>query len=145
MNPRNLTSTPRKERSSELPFFYFVSLAMIFIAAWSIYSTPGLQEPARMVPFIVLMAIHVGLYWLAIGLDRKSPFSLIYLVIQGILALLINLIGGNLALPLGLFMGLIGLTVGIYGMTRTGIAVISAYLLLSMYCFSRVVGWADTF
>ena len=49
-----------------------------------------------------------------------------------------------MALPMGLYMGLIGLAVGIYGLSWTGILVISTYLFLSMFSFSRVVGWSDT-
>ena len=77
-----LFSSAKKEQASELPFFYFVSLAMVIIGIWSISSTPRLQETNRVVPFVILMIMHIALYWVSIGLKKDNPFTLVYLIVQ---------------------------------------------------------------
>ena len=59
----------------------------------------------------------------------------VYLVVQGGLAFVLNLLGQNLALIFGLYMGLIGITVGLLRLTPLGIGVIAFYLGLSLVSY----------
>lgn len=124
----------------ELPFFLFVTLALGSVTAWTIVESPEVRSPLRLIPFVVLMIIHIGLYWISYRLNPAQPTAKIYLVVQGLLALLINWIGQNMSLPFGLFMGLIGLTVGMYKLSRTGILFIGMYLIFFMFSYVRLEG-----
>lgn len=125
----------------ELPFFYFVSLSLTFIGAWSIYYTPILHQPARYIPFSLLMILHIGLYWLAIPLAKKPSRVLLYMVTQGLIAFILNLIGQNNILTMGLFMSLIGITVGLLGLSRQGVLIIGFFLALSLISYGTLSAW----
>ena len=136
-------SLPEPERGAELPFFYFVSLVLTGITVWAIYSTPALQQPVRGAAFALLMALHIGLYWISFRLPFTNPVILAYLLGQGVLAFILNLLGQNPMLSMGLYMGLVGMTVGMLGLSLRGIAVIAYYMLLSFISFGIFNGWQE--
>ena len=144
MKSNRLFSQRLDQQTGEIWFFLFVSVTMVMIGGFTLYSQPDLREPIRAVPFVLLFALHIGLYWVTFALDEKSTAMMVTLIAQGIIALLINLIGSNMALPLGLYMGLIGLAVGVYKLSRTALMFVAAYLVLSLFSFSRVMSWANT-
>lgn len=129
------------EQVNELPFFFLVTLILAGIAGWVVYSTPALQVPERFIPFTALVIIHIGLYWLSFLL--KNEFSIIfpYLILQGILAFLINLIGQAMGLSIGLYMGLIGMAVGLLQLTSRTALVVGFYLTLSLINYIWLSGW----
>ncbi len=137
------TCPPAPQQGAELPFFYFVSLVLTGITVWAIYTTPSLQQPARAIPFGVLMAVHIGLYWISFRLPFRMPIILGYLLGQGLLAFILNLIGQNPMLSMGLYMSLVGMTVGFLGLTWRGIAVIAYYILLSFISYGMLNGWQE--
>jgi two-component system, NarL family, sensor histidine kinase YdfH len=137
-----------KEAAFQLPFFIFLTFTMTGVAIWSIIDSPGLREPIRLIPFCVLMLVHITLYWLAVFVAKNRTWTLGYLVVQGGLALAINLIGNNLAQIFGLYMGLVGISVGLLGLTRWGLGAVTFYLGLSLLSYTmetsggQVTWWA---
>lgn len=144
MEPDSVFFSRKRVQTSELPFFFFVSLVLVLIAAWSIFSSPELRTPIRLIPFLVLMVVHNGLYWLALGISEHHPYALVYLAAQGLIALALNLLGGNIALSYGLYFGLIGLAVGMYKLSRTGILFIIGFILLAIFSYFRIVSGAES-
>ncbi len=142
MNPKSPPSILRGERANELPFFIFVSLILSGIAAWSIYATAALHAPARYIPFIALMVLHIGMYWASFLLEIKPSIILPYLAFQGLLAFVLNLIGQNMGLAMGLYFGLIGIAVGMLGLTRRAALVVGFYLILSLINYGNSAGWS---
>jgi NarL family two-component system sensor histidine kinase YdfH len=131
----------KKEEVIELPFFVFLTGALILIAGISAFSSPQLKEPLRLVLFIVLMISHILLYWAAPVLVGKPGRSLPYIALQMLLALLINVLGQNLALIFGLYLSLIGISAGLFRNRRQLAAVVAVILLLSLANYGMVEGW----
>jgi two-component system, NarL family, sensor histidine kinase YdfH len=139
----NLFKPFRIEHPNELPFFILVTVILAGIASWAVYTTPGLQIPNRYIPFAVLMIIHIGLYWVSFLLKDEFSIILAYLVLQGMLAFLLNLIGQSIGLSIGLYMGLIGIAVGLLQLTRRTALVVGFYLILSLINFGWLSGWRE--
>lgn len=96
----------------EWPFFLLLTFACGFIYVESIITNPAVREPARLVPFTVLMSIHVALHWYSVRQRTWRRIS-VYLVIQGLLAFVVTYLGGNLGPLLGLYLGLVGESIGL--------------------------------
>ena len=106
----------------------------------TILNAPALRDPLRLASFIVLVIAHIALYWLSVFLVGSLRRTLTYLVLQGLLAFGLNLLGSNLALIFGLYMGLIGISAGLLKLTRWGIAMIAFYLGLSALSYLLLTG-----
>ena len=76
-----------KEAAFQLPFFIFLTFILSGIAVWSIIDSPALRAPVRLIPFCVLMLVHIVLYWLAAFMAKNRKWTLGYLVVQGGMAL----------------------------------------------------------
>ena len=129
-----------KGQSGEYPFFIIVTVIMVGISAVSIGSTPSLRQPVRLVPFIILMLIHILLYWTLELWSKKLPWTLFFLALQGAIAFGAGLFVQNVALVFGMYMGLIGLTVGLLKFSRWGISLMGLYLVLSLATYLRQTG-----
>ena len=144
VKPDHLFSRFRNEAAYELPFFIFLTCILVGIAAFTIYDTPAVREPLRLVAYCGLMLVHIALYWLGVELVTGSlRRSLAYLGAQAALAFSITLLGGNLANGFGLYMGLIGMAAGMLKLTRVGIAVILGILGLGVASYVINAGWVQ--
>jgi NarL family two-component system sensor histidine kinase YdfH len=143
MNRRKWPLVLFDSQTSEFPFFVFLTLILLGMAVYSVVASPEALTPARLIPFVVLMLVHVGLYWLSADLATSSTATIIYLIIQGLLAFAINLLIGNLAMSFGLYMGLIGLTVGLLHLQRMSLAFLGYFLGLSILSYGLNAGWRD--
>ena len=141
MKKTNPFSPFTKEVAFELPFFIFLSLILVGISIWSVVTIPALRTPARLIPFVILMIVHITMYWLAAYVAKNIHLILGFLLVQGLLAFVINWIGQNLGLISCLYLGLIGITVGLLKMSRRAIGVIGFYLVLSLVNFEIFMGW----
>lgn len=141
MKRKNLISVFNEEQANELPFFFFVSIVLSGITVWTIYTTPRLHDPARYIPFTALMILHIGLYWVSILLKKDLLQVMVYLIFQGLLAFIINLVGQSMGLSMGLYLGMIGIAVGLLQLTRRAALVVGFYLILSLINFGMYAGW----
>jgi two-component system, NarL family, sensor histidine kinase YdfH len=131
-----LSTLFNKEAAFQLPFFIFLTFTLGGIAAWSIVDSPALREPIRLIPFCLLMLVHIALYWLAAFIAKNRAWMLGYLLVQAGLVFAINLIGNNLAQIFGLYMGLVGISVGLLGLTRWGLGAVTFFLGLSLLSYT---------
>ena len=133
-----------KTAAFELPFFIFLTVILLAISAWSVYSSPGLQSPPRLLPFCILILFHIGMYWLAFLHALSFRLTLVYLAAQGLIAFGIILLAQNLAMVFGLFGGLVGISTGLFSKTRRWAAVaIAFFVALSMLSYGLVTGWSQ--
>src|SRR5512146_2898526 len=72
--------------ATELPFFILLTVVLLGISVYSVYISPGLKNPARLLAFCALMLAHIGLYWLVFLRDLGLRLTLAYLFAQGLLA-----------------------------------------------------------
>ena len=82
-------------------FMTLVLTAMYFI---TLMEQPAVRQWSILIPFTVLLVIHVILHW---WLERIIPLSfgvLWYILLQGILAILISWLGGSLGIIFAVFM-----------------------------------------
>jgi NarL family two-component system sensor histidine kinase YdfH len=134
-----------KTENSELPFLYFLTVILTGVAIAVVVGSKTLQAPLHMVPFLILMALHIGLYWLSDYLPKDLHWWFTYLAIQGLLAFALNLLGQNVLLIFSLYLGLIGITAGMVSKTRWAIGFIGLFLGLSLANYiMQTGGWNQT-
>ncbi len=124
-----------------MPFFIILTVVLTVIGAVSVFSSPDLQQPKQLIPFIFLLVLHIALHWLSPYLNFAKPWSLPYLSIQGALVFVISWLMGNPTLGIGLYMALIGEAVGILRKVRMNAVAITVYLVLSLLNFFLYSGW----
>lgn len=113
------SSETREDVRRVQPFFFMLTLSMLFIYAWSVTNSPPLKaSTGLLVLFTLLMIISVTLYWLSPRWAGRQPEAVIYLGVQGGLAFTLTLLAQNTTLAFGLFAAVIGVTVGMLGRTR---------------------------
>jgi len=127
----------------ETPFFAFATAVLFGIGVWAVMNSPALRDPYRLIPFLILMPVHIALYW-AVGIVAKNLRQTVtYLFVQGLLALALNLLGQDIVLIFGLYMAMIGITIGALKLSCWGITFISFYLGLSLINYGSLMGWAN--
>jgi NarL family two-component system sensor histidine kinase YdfH len=141
---KRLRSPGGKDDHSELfmewPFFLILTLVLSFMLVQSFISIPALREPLRLIPFTILMIVHIVLHWLSVRLQKWSRVA-IYLIVQSGLAFAIVTLGANIGLLLGLYIGLIGETIGLAReKPRWMIAAVLLMLGLSFMNYISMVG-----
>ena len=60
---KNARELSRAETRTELPFFWILTVVLVGITVTSVIQSPELRQSARLVPFLSLMAVHLGLHW----------------------------------------------------------------------------------
>ncbi|NBD35492.1 MAG: hypothetical protein GVY30_05785, partial [Chloroflexi bacterium] len=109
-------------------FFVIVTLVLGGTAAMAIRSIPALQEPARLIPFVTLMLVHITLYWLSPAFITSTRQIVIYLVVQAALIFVITLFPRDFSIVLGLYPALLGIAVGMLHEKRRVILTVVIWL-----------------
>jgi NarL family two-component system sensor histidine kinase YdfH len=128
----------------ERPFFWLLTLVMIFIYLSAVVGAHLLQTPGRFAVFTTLMVIHVAVHWQSARLTRsQSRWVPWYLLGQGVLAFALGSLAPAVGLILGLYMALIGEAFGMLYKTRWVMVAVGGYLLLSALNFLETAQWRD--
>lgn len=114
-----------------LPFFILLTLVMAGMYIMAITNSPALSEPIRLAVFSFLFLVHLLLYWMILHFALYEQRTLFYIFIQGSLAFVLVLIGGEVNLVIGLFASLTGTTVGTLGRNRITVFGVILYTLLA--------------
>jgi NarL family two-component system sensor histidine kinase YdfH len=122
----------QEERMGEGRSFYIVlTLILGIISVIVAYNSPLLQSPLRLVGFIAIMLLHVGLHWLSfLGVDN-TRLGVAYLLVQGVLGILAVAISGAPELALAIFAAMIGETIGTFGTSWLSWSAVLAYLIMT--------------
>lgn len=98
----------------------FITLVVIAISIITLNNHPSLREPGILIPFSILVIIHLILHWQLETITQQANRIMGYIVVQGVLAFILSWIGNENGLIFALFMALIGEVVGLFGLTRRG-------------------------
>ena len=139
-------SDPQVEagRKETQPFFWFLTIVLIFLYVISITSSPELQEPVRFISYTVLFILHLALHWLMpylLVFHRK--WLLVYLVVQTILVFILVQISQQPTVALGLYLALAGEAIGVLDNWRWALVVIPFYLIIIGVSYGLISGWGD--
>jgi len=127
-------SSPRVEQDYRV-FFAFMTFIMVGMYVWSLITQPNLRSSWLVIPFTLLLAIHISAHWNVNSIIQDRSHILWYILGQSALAFVIVNLSGNIGMIFALYMALIGETVGILGINRWGILSIIFYLALSLANF----------
>ena len=142
-NNSNPNSISKVERDPDL-FVLFMTLVVVGMYAFTLYSQPTTRQLGTLIPFTVFVLAHLALHW-QLGKFLLRPSRIVwYILVQGILALVISLIAKNLGMSFALFMALLGEAVGLYGLNRRGLLAGVYYLMLLAVSLFQLSGWAST-
>jgi NarL family two-component system sensor histidine kinase YdfH len=119
-------------------FMWILTFVVVGIYITTLLSNPTILKPMRLVPFTILMIIHLVLHW-RLGKITKNPVWIPrYVIVQGVIAFTVILISESIVLPIALFMGLIGEVIGLLGITRWGILAVVYYVVLGVVNVSLI-------
>jgi two-component system, NarL family, sensor histidine kinase YdfH len=118
-------------------FFIFMTLIMISMYIVSVMNNPSLRQLGYGALFTTLLVIHIVLHWLVTPIIENPKRKTLYIIFQGLLALLIAYMSNNTGMVFALYMALIGETIGFLGITRWGI--ISTLYFLALLLFNLFI------
>jgi two-component system, NarL family, sensor histidine kinase YdfH len=121
-------------------FFIIVTLALGGSAALAIHSLPALRAPERLIPFVILLALHIALYWFSPAFMLSLRRAVGFLVVQAILVFILTLFPRDLSMILSLYPALLGITVGMLRERQRIVTVIIVWLCLATLNLVLVLG-----
>ena len=121
-------------------FFWFMTFVLVCLAIWEIYFLPSLRQARFLIPFCLLMAIHILLHWALRKLPEKPGWILGYMILQGLIMLALIFMTKDIGITLGLSLALIGEAIGVYGITWRGWIAAGFYLVLSLGSYLSLAG-----
>ncbi len=138
-----LPSPNHKVESDPNLFMGFMTFVVVVMVAVSLIEAPQTRRVEVLIPLIGLLAVHLYLHWRLNRFAENQRWVLAYVALQGILALIIAWLGGNIGLASALFMALLGEAVGLFGLTRWSLAAGVYYLALLVVVLARFSEWAS--
>ncbi len=140
----NTASLPKSDARYERPFFVFLTLVLVGMSVWSIIDNPALHASLPLTILTILMLIHLALHWSIFGIYNTPRWHLSYLILQGLLALLIAYLAGNIGMTFSLYMALVGESAGLLrGRKLLTVFAVAYYILLAVLSYGILNGWAD--
>jgi len=136
------SSFPKSDARYERPFFIFLTLILAGMYVVSLIDNPALQAPLPLTIFTILMLVHLALHWSIFGIYNSPRWHLIYLILQGLLALPITYISGNIGMIFSLYLALIGESMGLLRDKKLStVLMIGYYVLLTTLSYGLLNGW----
>jgi len=144
MPAKNTPNSISKVESDPRLFMVFMTLVIVSMYVVTLVNIPTTRQLTTLIPFTVLLIVHVVLHWNLEKITQRSKQVLWYIVSQGALALVISWLSGNIGMPSALFMALIGEAVGLLGITRQSFLAGIYYMVLLALALLQVSGWASS-
>ena len=128
---------PLKETSLKIEqdyriFFAFMTIILVGMYFVSIKSNPALQQLWNGALFTLLMVVHIALHWLVVRIIQTPKRKALYIIGQGLLALIITHLSQNTGMVFSLYMALIGETIGFLGINPRSALSTFYFLALSL-------------
>jgi NarL family two-component system sensor histidine kinase YdfH len=136
-----INRNPGNEIREMTPFFWGLTIAILIMYSSTLYGNPAMRAAARLIPFTLLMLLHLALYWLSFIYNLDSKLMLGYFIFQALLAFILTLMAAFVGLTLGLYMGLIGETVGVMRYSWKAVILTAVYLGLSATGVVLIGSW----
>ena len=113
------------------PFFVLVVTSLLVTYGFTVFTTPTMRDPLRLVIFTVLILLSGALHWMFTTLRIALRWVVPYLVVQGVLCFVTTVVGGNIGLAIGLYMMMVGESLGVLGINWRGFVATAYFLILS--------------
>ena len=131
-------------RSDELvetrPFNLIITFVLLITSALTLFAAPNPMPVNRLPLFVGLMVLHLALHWMSGYVAARDRWGVLYLLVQGVLALALVLVSQQPELALALFATLIAETLGLFGLTRLAVSGVIGYLILTAVSFYALGG-----
>lgn len=111
-------------------FMWLMTVVVAGIYVLTLINHPVMRQLGILIPYTVLLLIHMGLHWQLENITKRSNWIFWYMIIQGGLALIISWMGNETGMTFALFMALVGEAVGLLRLTRQGLLAGVYYLIL---------------
>ncbi len=126
-------------------FYLLMTIVIAGVYVSTLTANPSLREPWTLAIYTVLLVIHVAIHWF---LEKVAPrkWTVIYILVQGLLAFVVTLLSNSIQMVFGLFMPLVGEIAGLLGLNRKSLLAIGYYVALAVIDFflvtdNLVTGW----
>lgn len=123
-------------------FFLLVTVVLAGIAITEIRGIPALRAPARLIPFVLFMTVHIALYWVSWRFADTLRRTIVYLVAQTALVFILTQFPRDFSIIVGLYSSLLGIAVGMMREKRYIVPAIVIWLTLATLNFVLVLGYA---
>lgn len=120
-----------EETAEGRPFYLIITILLLATTALTLFQPPTPMPTRRLPLFIGLLALHLMLHWLSGHAVAHQRWRVVYMPVQGSLALALALVSQRPELTLAMFAALIAETLGLFGLTRQAAAGVIGYLLLT--------------
>jgi two-component system, NarL family, sensor histidine kinase YdfH len=129
----------------ELLLYLAMLLVLESVYGWSLFVSPDLRAPARLIPFTGLLLVHAALHLIGPRLSPRRRWLPLYFVAQGILVFVINrmLSTSGATYGLYLYLALAAQALGLLNNhARLAALAVAGYLTLAVINFVWLWGWA---
>ena len=140
MTTNSSPKIPDVERDPNL-FVWILTLVVFGMYANTLYSEPATRQMGSLIPFSVLIFLHIILHWQLGKITEQPPKLFWYILFQGVLVLVILGYAKNLGMIFALYMGLIGEAIGLFRLTRRGLLAGVYYFILMAISLVQLSGW----
>ncbi len=122
-----------------------IFLVVAAVYGLSLFATPELHAPARLIPFTGLMLLHASLLVIGARVSPRRRWLPIYFLVQGTLAFAINRMASlsGAAYGLYLYLGLTAQAISLLNNRRNLAALVaSGFILLALIQYVWLWGWS---
>lgn len=136
---KSTTTLINTEKETRI-FFVFMTMVLVGLTIFTIIDQPNLLSMSKMLPIVLLIILHIIIHWMVSFFLKRKNWILIYMLVQGAIAVVLIILTRNIGLTLGLTMALFGEAIGIYGLTAKGLLSSAYYLALSLGSYILITG-----
>ncbi|MCP4544283.1 MAG: sensor histidine kinase [Chloroflexi bacterium] len=126
----NAEHSHNDDLTARLPFFMILYLVIIAAYAFILVNNESLREPARLIPFTVLLLMHSGLHLLCLRLPAGKRWVPFYIVVQGALVFAISWLTSSQWFIIGLSMTLVSEAGGLLWPDRRAVALVALFFFV---------------
>ena len=124
-------------------FFVIVTVVLGGMAIIEVRASPAMRAPARFVPFIALMLLHITLYWFSPRFMDTFRRTVGYLVVQALLVFVITWYPRDFGIIASLYPSLLGIAVGMMREKHRMVWTVVICLGLAALNLVLVLGWGS--
>jgi NarL family two-component system sensor histidine kinase YdfH len=138
----------QKGQFSGIPFYIFISLLLSLLAVFGALAVFQSSSLPVVLLYILLFAIHIGLYWLNLKRFQNKTWAISYYIIQAFLiVVLVNFPYGGAGVRVSILgsavLCMIGESLGLWGNTKRALFLGIAYTALGLVLLYFAVGPAN--
>jgi NarL family two-component system sensor histidine kinase YdfH len=131
----------QEETKETRAFYYLLMLVIIFVYGIALFEIPTIRQPARLIPFTLLMALHAVLHWFSVHFIFPRRRLAVYFVIQISLVIMLCLMSQSVAVSFSLVMAMAGETAGMLDDWRQSVGAALGYLGLLLFTMYLIDSW----